>query len=206
MMPLPTLMILAALTLAVSLSTATADQPTPTCIALVLPSVQGAEGSATDVGNALRELFASFLNGPSIRAVPLEARLPSQAVDEARQKGCSHVLVTTLAVKHPGGWLGKAIGQGVGAASWYTPIPAGGVGAAVARGAAVGGAQVVSSMASNTRAKDEMQLEYRISTVEEVDRAAPKREKAKARTDREDLLTPMVERASTTIVSVVTGK
>jgi hypothetical protein len=35
------------------------------------------------------------LTGPSLRLVPLEARLPSQAIEEAKQKPCDDILLTT---------------------------------------------------------------------------------------------------------------
>jgi hypothetical protein len=61
-------------------------------------------------------------------------------------------------------------------------------------------------MASTTRAKDEVTLEYRIGTVDTVTRAAPRTQKAKARSDGEDLLTPLVEKAAESIAAVVTRK
>src|ERR671914_1224677 len=73
-----------------------------TCIAIGLPAVQGVEGSAVDVGNAVRELFSGFLTGPSMKVVALDARLASQASEEARQKGCGHVLTATLTRKRSG--------------------------------------------------------------------------------------------------------
>jgi len=173
------------------------------CVALMLPSVQGAEGSATDIGNGVRDLFASFLNGPSIKTIALEARLESQALVEAKQKSCGNLLVMTLTVKHGrGGLMSKAIGQGLGTAAMYAPVPGSGVAAAAARSAVIGGAQTVSTLASSTKAKDEMQLEYRLAAIADPEHATPHTEKAKARTDREDLLTPMAERASKTIVAI----
>jgi len=129
----------------------------------MLPSVQGAEGSATDIGNGVRDLFGSFLNGPAIKTIALEARLESQALEEAKQKGCPRVLVTTLTVKHGGGLMSKAIGQGLSAAAWHAPVPIGSVAGAAVRSAVMGGAQTVSTLASSTRARDEMQIEYRLA-------------------------------------------
>src|SRR6185295_18213361 len=153
------------------------------CIAVVLPSVQGVEGSATEVGASVRDLFTSYLTGPSVRTVALEARLVSQALEEARQKACEHILVVTLTRKHSGGGLGKALGQAAGAASWYVP---GGstVGSAIARSAAIGGAQAVATMAASTRAKDEIRIDYSISSLDDAARAVPKTDRAKAQADR----------------------
>lgn len=178
------------------------------CVAIVLPSATGVEGDTLAFSNSLRDLFASYLTGPSVRAINLEARLASQAVEEARTKECGHVLVTKITRKRDGGsgW-GKALGQAAGSAAYYgVPYAASGAAAAAARGAIVAGAQAVSTMSSTTRAKDELTLEFRLGTVDTVLRASPKTEKAKAKSDGEDLLTPLVEKAAESIAATVLRK
>jgi hypothetical protein len=177
------------------------------CVAIVMPSATGVDGDATAFSTSLRDLFASYLTGPSLRAISLDARLSSQAIEEARQKQCAYVLLTTIARKRDdgSGW-GRALGQAAGSAAYYGIPYGGGAAAAAARGAAVAGAHAVSTMASTTRAKDEVTLEYRIGTVDTVTRAAPRTQKAKARSDGEDLLTPLVEKAAESIAAVVTRK
>lgn len=174
-----------------------------TCVALVLPSATGVEGDATAFATSLRDLFASYLAGPSLRAINLEARLASQAIEEARRSECDYVLVTRIAMKHDNGsgW-GRALGQAAGSAAYYgVPYYGAGAAAAAARGAIVAGAQAVSTLASTTRAKDELTLEFRLGTADTVLRASPTTEKAKARRDGEDLLTPLVEKAAEAIAS-----
>ncbi len=192
-------------------SAAQADPPaelsavaTPACIAIVLPSVQGVDGSASEVSNALRELLTSYLSGPSIKAVPLEARLQSQALEEARQRGCDNILTATLTRKRSGGGvLGRALGQAAGTAAWYVPGAAS-TGGVMARGAVIAGAQAVSTVASSTRAKDEMRLDYKFSSLDEAARARPVTLSAKAATDGEDILTPLAEKAAEAIAAAVT--
>ena len=167
------------------------------CLAVVLPSVQGVDGNATDVAAGIRDLFVSFLNGPALRTVTLDARLPAQAAIEARQKGCERMLLTTMVRKRDGGSkMGSVLGQAAGTAAWHMPYGAAG---SMARGAAIAGAQAASTLASDTRRKDEVRLEYRIGTPDTVAAAKPVSSKAKARADGEDLLTPLVEQASATI-------
>lgn len=174
------------------------------CIAIVLPSVHGVDGSATDVAGSLRELFMSYLTGPSLRAIALEARLASQAVEEARQKGCEHILISTVTRKRDtGGGLGRVLGQAAGTAAWHAVPYGGGAGAAAARGAAIAGGQAISTMAATTRAKDEVRLDYRFGTVDTAVRATPRHDKLKARADGEDVLTPLVERAAEAIAATV---
>jgi hypothetical protein len=179
-----------------------------TCVALVLPSATGVDGDATAFATSLRDLFASYLTGPSLRAIHLEARLASQAIEEARSKQCGYVLVTKIAKKRDdgNGW-GRALGQAAGSAAYYgIPSYGGGAAAAVARGAVVAGAHAVSTLSATTRAKDELTLEFRLGTVDTVLRATPKTEKAKAKSDGEDLLTPLVEKASEAIAATIVRK
>ncbi len=177
------------------------------CIAIVMPSATGVEGDATQFSNSLRDLFASYLTGPSLRAVNLDARLSSQAIEEARQKDCGFVLLTTIARKRDdgNGW-GRALGQAASSAAYYGIPYAGGTAAAAARGAAVAGAHAISTMATTTRAKDEVTLTFRVGTVDTVMRTSPKTEKAKAKNNGEDLLTPLVEKASESIAATVLKK
>jgi hypothetical protein len=176
----------------------------PSCIALVLPSAKGAAGDATEFAKSLRELFASYLTGPSLRTITLDARLASQAVEEARQKDCGYVLLTSIERKqNDGSGWGRALGRAAGTAAWYG-VPYGGTAAtAAARGAAVAGAQAISAMAETTKAKDEVTLEYRVGTLDTAMRATPKAAKAKAKSDGEDLLTPLVEKAAEAIAATV---
>lgn len=178
----------------------------PTCIAIVLPSVKGVSGDATEFAAAVRERFVDFLTGPSLRAVAVEARLSSQAIEEARQKHCDRVLLTSIALKrHDGSGWARTLGGAAGSAAWYG-VPYGTAATAAARGAAIAGAQVISTMAASTKAKDEVTLEYRFGSVDTVARAAPRVEKAKAKRDGEDLLTPLVEKASEVVAAASATK
>ncbi len=178
-------------------------QAAGTCIAIGLPAVQGVEGSAVDVGNALRELFSGFLSGPSINVVTLDARLASQAAAEARQKECGHVLTATLTRKRSGGGsrLGRVLGQAGSTAAWT--LPGGGAGTAAARIGAAAGAAAVSEVAYTTKSKDEMRLEYQVASSDGRVVLKPTEEKLKASVDGEDLLTPLVRKASESIVAAL---
>lgn len=185
-------------------ASAVAQDASPACLAVVRPSVHGVDGSATDVAAGVRDIFVSYLSGPALRVIPLDARLPAQAAIEARQKGCERMLLTTMVRKRDGGSkMGSVLGQAAGTAAWHLPYGAGGT---VARGAAIAGAQAASTLASDTRRRDEVRLEYRLGTPDTVATATVVSSKAKARSDGEDLLTPLVERASAEIFAAATSK
>jgi hypothetical protein len=173
------------------------------CVALPLPSLRGADGSSTDLATALRDLVSSFLTGPSLRTVALDARLAEHAEEEARQKDCATVLTITLTRKKSGGGkFGRVLGDAAGAAAWHMPYGATAATTA-ARSAAIVGATAASSMAQNTRAKDELQIEYRLSVGEQT-ASRDGKDSAKAKADGEDLVTPLVERMATIVSAAVT--
>ncbi|HZP48191.1 MAG TPA: hypothetical protein VFB07_06650 [Vicinamibacterales bacterium] len=170
------------------------------CIALMLPTIQGIPGNAEEAASGIRDLLAKYLTGPSTKVVVLDSRLASQATAEAKQKGCEPILVSSVTRKSGGGGFTKALGQAAGASSWYIPGGAT-VGSAAARAAASAGLQTAASLASSTKAKDEMKLEFRLQTASGQTQFGPKTEAQKASVDGEDLLTPIVMRAAEAIVA-----
>src|SRR5690242_3176027 len=65
-------------------------------ICLAPTTAQMASGNAADGSMAVRETFASYLTGPTLAATPLNARLASQAREEAKQASCRYVLYTSM--------------------------------------------------------------------------------------------------------------
>jgi hypothetical protein len=178
------------------------DEPShQRCIGIVTPTVEGVPGSSTDAAKAIGDLMASYLQGPSIRAVVLEAKLPSQAAQEAKQKGCEPVLFVALKRKSGGNrTLMQALGRSANASTWSLPIGSS-AGSAVARAGATAGLQAVSSIAESTKAKDEVRLEYRLQSAAGQVQFGPKTEHQTAKADGEDLLTPVVMRVAEAIVN-----
>ena len=180
----------------------------PVEICLAPASVQMAAGKSEEAVQAVRDVFVSFLSGPTLKINPLTSRLASQAKEEAKQNHCRYVLFVTLTHKKKSGssLFTRAAGDAASTAAWH--IPGGGsAGSAAARSAATSVASTaIIGVSSSVKAKDEMTLDYRL---EVADRSAPlltKSEKSKANSDGEDLLTPLVERASSAIADAVAHK
>ena len=173
------------------------------CIALPLPTLRGAEGSATDLATGVRDLVSSFLTGPSLRTVVLGARLAELAAEEAREKDCGAVLTIALTRRRSGGGgLGRMLGDAAGAAAWHLPYGGSAAKSTAIRSAAIAGSSAVSRIAANTRARDEMQIEYRLSSDDRTTLREGK-DRAKATADGEDLMTPLIERMAAAIVAAV---
>ncbi len=197
------------LILAAVLAVAPAQDPAPAaqtetpCIGVLVPAVKGGDGSATDAATAAQTLLVNYLSGPSLKVVPLEARLAAHGLEEARIKECGRVLIVTLTRKSTGGGgsrFGRIVGQAGSTAAWH--LPGGSAGAAAARTAAAAGGQAVEELASGTRAKDEMRVEWKLVAADNGRQAGSGNDKAKAESDGEDLLTPLVHKMAEAIVAI----
>ena len=153
-----------------------------TRICLAPTTVEAVPGGF-DPETAVRETFTDFLTGPTLAITPLQARLPSQAREEAKLAGCGFVLFPTI--KHErktggGGFLGKVVAGGV----------------------QQGAASAASDYAASSRVKDELTLRYRLeSAAGKV--LVEKSDKREAKSDGEDLLTPMVRPAAEAVAQAV---
>jgi len=134
---------------------------------------------------------------------PLSARLQSQVREEAKLAGCQFLLLPSL--KHErktgGGLLGKVAGGAVQQGAWAVTGSTGSTLGRVAVGAAAGAASsAVSDYAYSSRQKDELTLSYRLEGA--GGRVLlDKSEKRKAKSDGEDLLTPVAQRAAEQIAN-----
>lgn len=168
--------------------------------------VAGMDGNAADAATAVRDALVTFLSGPALQPVAMEARVRLQALEEARQKKCTHFLTLSLTKKAGGrSALGRVVGQAAGTAAWRLP-GGGSLGTAVARDLSVGVVYALSNMAASTRAKDEMRLEWTLAPIDTPGRSASKTEKAKATADGEDILTPLIQRSADAIVELLLKK
>ena len=179
-----------------------------TTICLAPATVQMASGSSSDGGTAVRESFASYLSGPTLAVTPLNAKLASQAREEAKQASCKYVVYTAMKLernKSGGGLFGKIVGEAVQSSAYELRGRAGGsvAGRVVTSAAASAAAEAARNFASNVKTRDELALDWRLETIDGAV-VARNNTKAKASSDGQDLLTPIVERAAETIANAVT--
>jgi hypothetical protein len=178
-----------------------------TRICLAPAAVEGSVGDASAAANTVREVFTSFLTGPSLRPQPLSARLASQVREEARQAGCPYLLLTTF--KHErkrsgGSMLGRMAAGAAQQGAWEAGVASGSTAGRIAGQAAYGAAgQAAYNYAVSVRTNDQLALGYRLETMDGkvvVEQQA----KRKARSDGEDLLTPMAQQSAEAIVAAIT--
>ena len=61
-----------------------------------MPQVRIVQGDAAAAAIGLRDMFATYLTGPSLTSVLLDSPLLSQAREEALVKHCERILVVSL--------------------------------------------------------------------------------------------------------------
>lgn len=175
-------------------------------VCLAPTTVEASVGDATTAANAVRDVFTSFLTGPSLHPQALTARLASQVHEEARQASCPYLLLTTLRHEHKrrGGVLGRMAAGAAQQGVWEAGVSSGSTAGRIAGQAAYGAAsQAAYNYAVSVHDKDEITLGYRLESgdghvlIEKAD-------KRKAKSDGEDLLTPLVQQAAEAIAGEIT--
>jgi hypothetical protein len=178
-----------------------AKKPGVVRIGIFMPQYElGGSGGAT-AGESVRTVEEQYLSGPKTEIVRISALLPVQATAEAKEKGCDYVLVTSLTQKKSSGGFG-ALRTLSAATPMAAMIPGAGM-AAMAASQSLAIASTTAVMASSgVKAKAEVTFEYSLNSV---DRASVLRDavKAKARTDGEDVVTPLIQKAATNIITLL---
>jgi hypothetical protein len=183
-------------------------QQSISCLGVVMPASEGIRGEAGQVETGARELLITQLTDPSLKVVPLAARLRAPALEEARKGDCGRVLMMTLKRKTGGASLTGLTGRvAEGAGNWAAwSIPGGGPAGAATRGAAFAAAAAVGSLASSTRAQDELRIDYEIIGTGDAADSGAQSERMKARADGEDLLTPLMRRVAERVHATITTR
>jgi hypothetical protein len=177
-------------------------------IGVTQPKAQMGQGnSGVSTAEPIRNMIMQYLTGPSQDVIPLAAMLPSQIVAEAKSKDCDYILYSTVSQKIGGGGLGalKKFGSmssmipGVGMATGTMT----GVMAGAAAGSVIGGA---ASVAGTVKAKGVVTLEYKLVAPGNPSALVANSENLKAKEDGEDVISPLIEHAATTILNEIAKK
>lgn len=186
-------------------------------IGIVLPAAQLGQGNTgQDVGEPVRQLIISYMSGPRLELVPMQAKIPAQIEAEAQQQNCTHVLYSSVAQKKGGKGMGSMLGMlapaaamlpGLGAMGSANSAMLAGVATQVATQAAMQSAQdeamasLTQAQAGTVKARDEISLTYRFVAVGNSTPVLEETLKAKAEENGEDLLRPLVEQVATKTVT-----
>jgi hypothetical protein len=193
-------------------------------VGVALPRAQLGQGngSSADVGEPVRQALIAYLKGPMLEVIPLEARIPVQINAEAKEKGCAYVLFTDVTQKPKGSGLSMLKKLAPLAAA--VPMMGGGgnigsmgtqMAVQMATQTAMQSAQedaMASAMAalsgaqkSNVKAGDSLTFEYRLVRPGEESPVKTDKVVGKAKSNGEDVLSPLIENVATAVVGAVSG-
>jgi len=195
-------------------------------IGVAPPDAQVGQGSnaQADYSTPIRNAMILLMNGPAVEIAALDARVSMQLQAEAQQKQCDSILMSRVAVKHAqGGGFGKFMKMG-GTMAQMTPMGAmahgmgGAVAASAASAAASAAAQAAQQQAMNQvmsqlsgfngqiKQKDDVTVQYQLT---QTGQGAPLLQNAlqgKAKSDGEDVLTPLLQQTANTVLTQVSTK
>jgi outer membrane lipoprotein SlyB len=161
-----------------------------------------------------------FMNGPAIEIAALDSHIAMQLQAEAQQKQCDYILYSSVAVKHgSSGGFGKFMKMAAPVAS-MVPMAgmSGGMGGAMAAQAA-GAAASAAAMSAQQQAmnqlagfngqikqKDDVTVAYQLFPTGQDKAVLENSLKAKAKSDGEDVLTPLIQQTASAVLTQVTKK
>lgn len=176
-------------------------------VGIVMPkasfTTEGVDNNQMALG--IREAVAGYFQGTEVEIVALEARIPQALASEAKEKGCAYILNVAVSQKKGGGGFGKMFATVAPIVSSVVPMAgvAGGVAGQVASSVAQTAVMSAANMSSNTKAKDTITLEYSLNAVEGGAVKVSNSAKAKAKSDGEDVLSPMMEKMAESVLVAV---
>jgi hypothetical protein len=191
-------------------------------VGIAPPEAQLGQGNnaGADYSTPIRNAIVALMNGPAVEIAALDSRIAMQLQAEAQQKQCDYVLFSSVAVKHSsGGGFGKFMKMGSTAAS-MTPMGAmahgmGGAMAATAAQAAASAAaqaaqqQAISQLAGfngQIKSKDDVTVQYQLVQTGQTAPLVQNALQGKAKSDGEDVLTPLLTQTANTVLTQVTTK
>lgn len=186
-------------------------------IGVAPPDAQLGQGNnaGADYSTPIRNAEVALMNGPAVEIAALDSHIAMQLQAEAQQKQCDYILFSSVAVKHGGGF-GKFAKFG-GMAASMTPMGAmahGMGGAVAAQAAGMAASQIAQQQAMNQlagfngqiKSKDDVTVQYQLVATGQSSPVLQNSLKAKAKSDGEDVLTPLLQQTASTVLNQVSKK
>ena len=169
-----------------------------------------------DYATPIRNAIIFMMAGPAVEIAALDARIPIQVQAEAQQKQCDYILMSGVTVKHGGGSLGKFMKAGNMAANMNPMVmmtksmSTMAASQAAAQAAAMTSQQQAVNQLSNfngqIKSKDDVTVDYQLYAIGQAGPKLQNSLKGKAKSDGEDVLTPLIQQTATNILTEVTKK
>lgn len=163
---------------------------------------------AQQLSMAIQNSLTEYLSSPAIELVAIEAKLPSAVMAEMKEKGVDFIITTTVVHKKGGGGFGKMFSKVAPVVGSVIPMAgvAGGMAGAVAGQVASTAIMTAANASQNVKAKDAVELNVVMQKVSDGSNVWTKQLKGKAKSNGEDIISPMIEQAAQAIVDTAAGK
>jgi hypothetical protein len=191
-------------------------------VGIAPPDAQLGQGNnaGADYSTPIRNAIVALMSGPAVEIAALDSHIAMQLQAEAQQKQCDYILYSSVEVKHSsGGSFGKFMKIAAPIAS-MTPMGmmAHGVGGAMAASAASAAAsaaaqqqqqQAISQLAGfngQVKSKDDVAVQYQLVQTGQTTPLVQNALQGKAKSDGEDVLTPLLQDTANTVLTAVSKK
>lgn len=163
---------------------------------------------AGQLGAGVKNTLSEYLKSPDIELIEIEAELPAAVEAEIKEKKVDYLVFVSASHKKGGGGFGKMFGKVAPILGQAVPMAgaAGGIGGAIAGQVASTAIMTTATMSSNVKAKDSLQLDLSVRKVEPKSSPFAKNYKAKAKSDGEDIITPLIEQMAQAVIDYTQGK
>jgi len=184
-------------------------------IGVAPPEAQVGQGSNNngDYSTPIRNAEITLMSGPAIDIVPLDSHIAMQLQAEAVQKQCDYVLFSSVAVKRAQSSFGKFAKFGSMAANVtpYGMMSHGLASAAAASAASAAASQMAQQQAMNQlsqfngqiKSKDDVTVQYQLVPNGQTTPVLQNTLQGKAKSDGEDVLTPLLTQTATSVLTQV---
>ena len=187
-------------------------------VGIAPPDAQLGQGSnaGADYSTPIRNAIVALMSGPAVEIAGLDSHIAMQVQAEAQQKQCDYILYSSVAVKHSAGsGFGKFMKM-AGPVANMTPMGmmAHGMGSMVAMSAAQAAAQqaqqhAISQLAGfngQVKSKDDVTVQYQLVQAGQTAPVVQNALQGKAKSDGEDVLTPLLQETANTVLTTVSKK
>ncbi len=188
-------------------------------IGVAPPEAQVGQGNnaGADYSTPIRNAVVALMSGPAVEIAALDSHVPVQLQAEAQQKQCDFVLYSGVSVKHnSGGGFGKFMkmapmispmaGMGGGMGGAMAAQAAGAAASAAAMSAQQQAMNQLAGFNGQIKSKDDVTVQYQLVPTGQTSPRLQSTLKGKAKSDGEDVLTPLLQQTATNVLTEVTKK
>ncbi|HEX8246541.1 MAG TPA: hypothetical protein VF599_00025 [Pyrinomonadaceae bacterium] len=162
---------------------------------------------AQQFGAGIQNSLLEYLKSPDVEIVVIEAKLPTAIEAEVKEKAIDYLISATVSHKKGSGGLGM-FGKIAPVLGQVAPMAGigGSVAGQIAGSVATTAIVTAASMSQNVKAKDSIELNVSMQRASDKSVVLTKQFKDKAKSNGQDIITPLIEQTAQAVIDAATGK